>query len=86
MRERDEGVVAVKPREQATAAQLFGEYVGVPDAGKFLGVSTDTVRRLVRRGQLKATKRYGVLLFHRRDLQALLDSGYTGRPGRQEVR
>lgn len=69
-------------REQATAAQLFGEYLNEMDAGAFLGIHARTVRNLVKRGQLRVTKRFGVNLYHRRDLQALLDTGYTGRLGR----
>lgn len=70
----------------ATAAQLFGDYVGQADAAGYLRVHPRTVNALVKRGRRRVTRRFGVNLYHYRDLQALLDSGYTGRPtGRPEV-
>ena len=55
-------VARVTQQEMATAAQLFGDYVGQADAAGYLRVHPRTVNALVKRGRLRVTRRFGVNL------------------------
>jgi excisionase family DNA binding protein len=58
----------------------FDAYVGILEAGARLGIHPDTVRRLVRQGEIPAVKFAGKWMIRRDELEQFA-SYYDPRPG-----
>ena len=62
----------------------FEDYVTVPDAAERLQIHPESVRRLIRKGQLPA-KKFGNSWLVERDVLEQFATGYDRRPGNRAM-